>query len=105
MQRENYFTFTFFQAEDYLTFTFFQAEDRTVTGVCFTNPLAPTASPAQVFKNIFLKKSFVEYDVKIIFKIVNKFIKTREEREAIKGLEEAFQNQGLTSFNHNISDR
>ena len=27
---------------------FFQGEDRGVAGVCFTNPLAPTASPAQV---------------------------------------------------------
>ena len=70
-----------------------------MTGVCFTNPLAPTASPAQVFKNIFLKKTIVEYDVKIIFKIVNNFIKTREGRGAIKDLEEAFQNQGLTSSN------
>ena len=84
--------------ENYSTFTFFQAEDRTVTGVCFTNPLAPTASPAQVFKNTF-KKTIVEYDVKIIFKIVNNFIKLREGRGAIKDLEEAFQNQGLTSSN------
>ena len=75
-----------------------------MTGVCFTNPLAPTASPAQVFKNTFLKKTIVEYDVKIIFKIVNNFIKTREERGVIKALEEAFQNQGLKSSNHNISD-
>ena len=27
---------------------FLKAEDRGVAGVCFTNPLAPTASPAQV---------------------------------------------------------
>ena len=43
------------------------------------------------------------YSALIIFKIVNNFIKTREGRGAIKDLEEAFQNQGLTSSN-NISE-